>query len=301
MNDFVAFDVETANPDFASICQIGIARFADGQLCEKPWEQYVNPKDFFHPRNVAIHHIDDSTVIVAPTFPQICQALLKKLGSAVVIHHSHFDRTAMRQVFAKYGLPLPQINWLDSMCVVRRTWPDLSKSGYGLESVAKRFGIEYQPHHAAEDARAAGEVFVRAMKESRLSADEWMARVRRPITARSGSHAPTERITRDGNPDGPLYGQTVVFTGTLVIGGKHIPRQEAADLVAAVGCDVAASVTKKTNILIVGDQDIRVLAGHEKSKKLRYAEALMDKGQEIRIVREADAGALVVDYQGDVQ
>ena len=47
MNDFVAFDVETANHDLASICQIGIARFADGQFREK-WEQYVNPQDYFH-------------------------------------------------------------------------------------------------------------------------------------------------------------------------------------------------------------------------------------------------------------
>ena len=30
--EFVALDVETANPDMASICQIGVARFADGML-----------------------------------------------------------------------------------------------------------------------------------------------------------------------------------------------------------------------------------------------------------------------------
>ena len=32
--EFVALDVETANADMASICQIGIAQFRDGSLVE---------------------------------------------------------------------------------------------------------------------------------------------------------------------------------------------------------------------------------------------------------------------------
>ena len=105
MNDFVAFDVETANPDLASICQIGIAYFAEGTYRQK-WEQYVNPQDYFHRRNVAVHGIDESKVENAPTFPQVSAALLERLGDAVVIHHTPFDRTAMNQAFAKHGLAL---------------------------------------------------------------------------------------------------------------------------------------------------------------------------------------------------
>jgi len=41
--EFVAIDVETANADMASICQIGIARFADGLLTSE-WETYVDPQ-----------------------------------------------------------------------------------------------------------------------------------------------------------------------------------------------------------------------------------------------------------------
>jgi DNA polymerase-3 subunit epsilon len=43
--NFVAVDVETANPDFASICQIGIARFEGGKLTEE-WSTLVNPDDY---------------------------------------------------------------------------------------------------------------------------------------------------------------------------------------------------------------------------------------------------------------
>jgi len=42
--NFVAIDVETANSDMASICQIGIAKFENGILVEE-WVSLVNPED----------------------------------------------------------------------------------------------------------------------------------------------------------------------------------------------------------------------------------------------------------------
>jgi DNA polymerase-3 subunit epsilon len=51
---------------------------------------------------------------------------------------------------------------------------------------------------------------------------------------------------------------------------------------------VTDTVTKKTSLLVVGDQDIRLLNGHEKSTKQRKAEQLIAEGQEIRILSESD-------------
>ena len=65
-------------------------------------------------------------------------------------------------------------------------------------------------------------------------------------------------------------------------------RNEAADCASRAGCAVAAGVTKHTTILVVGDQDARMLAGHDKSSKHRKAEELIAKGQPIRIVGESD-------------
>lgn len=38
--EFVAIDVETANADMASICQIGLAKYKDGVL-EKEWSSLI--------------------------------------------------------------------------------------------------------------------------------------------------------------------------------------------------------------------------------------------------------------------
>jgi DNA polymerase III subunit epsilon len=46
-------------------------------------------------------------------------------------------------------------------------------------------------------------------------------------------------------------------------------------------------------MLVVGDQDIAKLAGHEKSSKHRKAEELIAKGTPIRILKESDFKELV--------
>ena len=61
--DFVALDVETANSDLASICQIGLVDFRDGHMV-KSWEWLIDPEDYFDEINVSIHGIDETAVQV---------------------------------------------------------------------------------------------------------------------------------------------------------------------------------------------------------------------------------------------
>lgn len=56
MPSFVAIDVETANADMASICQIGAAVFERGEMVDH-WSSLVDPNDYFDPVNVSIHGI----------------------------------------------------------------------------------------------------------------------------------------------------------------------------------------------------------------------------------------------------
>lgn len=43
--EFVAIDVETANADMASICQIGLAKYKDGNLEESDFMELVAQTD----------------------------------------------------------------------------------------------------------------------------------------------------------------------------------------------------------------------------------------------------------------
>jgi len=283
--NFVAIDVETANVDMASICQIGLAKYENGVLANE-WKSYVDPEDYFDDINVSIHGIDESTVKGAPTFPELADTLRSYLEGRVVVCHTHFDRVAMHQAAQRYGIITPECTWLDSARVARRAWTECAWKGYGLYDVCRMLGHEFRRHDALEDAKAAAHILLAASNENGLDIDGWLKRVRQPIdpTASSSGSA----IKREGNPEGALYGEVLVFTGAL-----EIPRREAADLAAAIGCQVASGVTKKTTLLVVGDQDINKLAGHEKSSKHRKAEELIEKDFPIRILKESDFRELV--------
>lgn len=280
--NFVVIDVETANPDLSSICQVGIASFRDGIL-HNSWESLVNPEDDFDPINVSIHGIDEESVRFSPKWGAVYGTLSPLLQGNIVVSHTAFDRLALLRACEKNKLTPGECRWLDSARVVRRAWPMFSQAGYGLANVAAHFGIKYRRHDALEDARCAGEILLRAIAETGLSVDQWLERVRRPIDPSTALP-----ITRDANLNGPLYGEVLVFTGAL-----SMSRREAADAASAAGCEVAASVTKHTTLLVVGDQDIRKLGGHEKSSKHTKAEELISKGQQIRILGESDFQRLV--------
>ncbi len=162
---FISLDVETANADMASICQIGAARFVDGAVVAE-WKTYVDPVDYFDPVNVSIHGIDESTVVGAPAFSGLASQLSQFVGRDIVVTHTHFDRAAIHQAAKRHGVPIPDWSWLDSARVARRAWSEVSSSGYGLANVCEMIGYTFRHHDALEDAKAAGHVLVRAIADT---------------------------------------------------------------------------------------------------------------------------------------
>ena len=282
---FIALDVETANPQFSSICSIGIV-FFDESGARKKWATLVNPRDYFYHTNIRIHGITEQRVKTQPDFAGVYHELVSMLGSNTIISHGPFDRGAINRAVSKYQLPPLSNAWIDVIKVARRTWPQFKGTGYGLKALANNFGIQFTHHDAAEDALTTGLIFLRAIKDSGIPVSEWVTNSSGPIKRSPSTKAD---IRRDGNAEGPLYGEHVVFTGALTIS-----RAEAANLAESVGCAVDKNVTKVTTILVVGDQDVDRLAdGNTKSEKHRRAEELTLSGQEINIIGQSDFFALI--------
>ena len=286
MLTFNSIDVETANADRASICQIGIAHVRDGDI-EDQWQILVNPEDWFDPCNVSIHGIDEDAVRNSPTLPEVRGELRSRLCGSVLVSHTSFDRVAFERGMTRYNLEQLQVTWLDSAKIARRAWPEnYGHSGYGLKNIATDLDISFKHHDALEDAKATAGIVLHACAATDTDIEGWLRRVNRPIfPGASGSGLSTRR---EGNAEGALYGETIVFTGAF-----GIPRREAADMAAEAGCDVANSVTRKVTMLVVGTQDRSKLNGYEKSSKHRKAEALIQKGVDIQILSVSDFSELM--------
>lgn len=284
---FVVIDVETANPDMSSICQVGLAVYEDGERVEAH-SILIDPEDEFNEFNIAIHGITPEQVQGKPNFSEALPGIQHVLGDAPVVSYGHFDKTAMAQACYRYGRDLSVTAWLNLHPVVRRAWPEeAAKHGVALAKTAKRLGVKLVNHHDAKaDAIAAGDIFLQAMSVSGLGIVEWIKRVASPIHPGQGNerHVSTYEV----NPEGVLLGEGVVFTGAL-----SMTREQAREAAAKLGCVPLSGVSKKTTILVVGDQDIRVLRGSNKSKKHLKAEELIQKGHPLRILGESDFMAML--------
>lgn len=285
MNDFIAIDVETANPDYSTICQIGIIKFRDGKIVDK-WETLINPEDYFDGFNISIHGIEEEDVEDSPTIPEVYNILKELLSGEICLSHGSFDETALTRVFDKYCLEQINIKWLNNFRVVRRTWEQFSHDGYGLKNVANFLGFEFSHHNALEDARIAGLIFMEAVKKTGLNVDDWIKRVKKPIKDIK------ELINNkeiEQNPEGELFGEIILFTGTL-----EIVRSEAQILAAQEGAEIGNSVTKKTTMLVIGEVDKTKLAeGANKTGKMKKAQELISNGQHIKVITEADFFSLI--------
>lgn len=119
-----------------------------------------------------------------------------------------------------------------------------------------------------------------------LSEEAWYKMLNIPVP----HHAPSSAVSAkdivtdktDFDETHPLFGKLCVFTGTL----EKMLRKDAMQLVVDFGGSVGNSVTKKTNYLILGNNDYCPLIKDGKSTKQKKAEELKLAGSDIEIISE---------------
>ena len=172
---FNAIDVETANSDRSTICQIGIVHVRSGVIKQQV-SLLVDPEAQFSGFNVGIHGIDQDTVKDSLTLPRLAPELRRLLDGMVLVSHTSFDRGALDGAMARYGLEPIRAAWLDSSLIARRAWPENFGRKWNLALISGTLGIKFQHHDAAEDARAAGEIVLHACQHTGLDIDSWLNR-----------------------------------------------------------------------------------------------------------------------------
>lgn len=166
--DFIGFDVETANGDVGSICQIGVVRFVDGvEVAAESWLCTPPPGlAEFSADNIAIHGITPGDVAGQPGFADRLPGLLEFIGDLpVVAHNAQFDMMALQRACAASDLPVPTLSFGCSLILARAA--GLGLTSHRLPVVAGALGVPLGRHHdATEDARAAALILVALARNS---------------------------------------------------------------------------------------------------------------------------------------
>jgi DNA polymerase-3 subunit epsilon len=295
--DFVAIDVETANSRRGSICAIGAAVVRDGVVVSThSWlTRPPTGLDHFDGINISLHGITPDMVANQPSFAERLDQLLEVTGGLpLVAHNAAFDIGALREACMAVDREWPTADYACSLIMARRA---LDLISYRLPMVAGECGVDLAAHHeAGSDALACAHVVLEIARRrnadnlgdllaglqvltGRLEAAAWAGC--RGASSYTGPQLPD--VAADADPEHPLHGQIMVFTGAL-----SIRRQDAWDAVARCGAVVEKGVNKRTTMLVVGDG----FTGHDPADfwtgKAAKALHWRKKGHRIEVLTEAD-------------
>ena len=311
--DFIAIDLETANSSLSSACSIGIAAVANFEIVKK-FYSLIKPVNIdFSDKNVAIHGIKPEMVKDAPTFTDLWDDIAPFFSShtPIVAHNARFDLSVLKLCAPP---KIPDLLYIDSMDIAS----PFVGSRRNLAACVEAMGIKLEHHHDAfEDAEACAQIAIKGI--SALNCEcmweyltlashvhmHWLHDLTPQRTF--GTHKSTVQNNQNSkfayvapssivptitciNKDGPLYGKHIVFTGEL-----SISRAEAMQMAVNAGATVKSSISRKTNILVLGVQDKAIVGDDGMSTKEERAYQLNSSGvAEIKIINEAEFCAMAM-------
>lgn len=312
--DFTAIDFETATHQSDSACQLAAVRVRGGEVVESAcW--LIRPRPFYiSPRNIEIHGITPNMVRDEPEFGELWPQIANVIGDdCLIAHNASFDLGVLLACLKTHGHAAPDMQYSCTRAIARRAWPDQPR--FGLKPLSDWLGVQFKHHDALEDSIACAKIALAAAKHvgagtleqleeklklSRGVAGAWgksgPATARRSATPTPPEPPGTDVLVSAAGIDvqrllvraefmRPLAGQRVVFTGTLT----RIERDDAERLTQVCGGRCVASVSRLTNLLVVGEPDSRTLrSGRSVSTKEEKARELIAGGANVQIVSEVE-------------
>lgn len=273
LKTFTAIDFETFTSERSSACAIGLAKVKDGHIIHK-FYSLINPiADNRTVDNSSIHGITAEMVTKAPTFSQLWPLIKGIVGSdTIVSHNSDFDESVWNEQLRHYSLDIPYS--FRFVCTYKMT-------GESLEDCCARHHIDMGIHHdALDDAVACARVMLAEGGHIQVSTFKGgIEAALGTLKAKKMDRATLDPLSDDRieNSSTPFFHARTVITGVL----EAFPnRNELGKKLQALGADINTSISKKTDIVVMGSA-----AGPAKVKKI---EELKAAGHDIRVIYEPE-------------
>jgi len=295
--NFTALDLETANEQRNSICSVGLVSVRNGVIADKK-SFLVKPQELrFTDINKRIHGISEEDVINAPEFNAVWEQLQPLIDRQILLaHNADFDIDAIKQTLYAYNMNGLTNKFICTQKLAQEAFPDLEN--YRLTDVAIYLGLHSIHHDSVSDATIAAEIGIKAIPiYSKNFYSYGYEELTHYIVKKNSAEKKNSYLSGfnekkidsnllkpnldNANPDNPFYNKKVVFTGDM----QKISRQDAANKIQNLGADINTSISKKTEIVVVGDG-----AGPSKIKKI---EELNSQGCKIRLIYEDEFLSLI--------
>ena len=287
---YTVIDLETTglNCTQDEIIELAAIRVRKGQISDT-FSSLVQCEGCLPAMITSITGIAQTDLSEAPKLEDILPAFLDFLGRDILVGHNvAFDVGFLSQACQQLLGRSVSNDMIDTIRFCRKR---MKLDSYRLSAVREALGLpEHTAHRALSDCETTMEVY-EALKQIKPSAPGKKstvssARFRAAPLERHPELYPTDIITGE---ESPFWGAVCVLTGEL-----HISREEAAAMIETAGGTIKSAVSRKTNYLIVGQQDKSLVGEDGLSSKEEKAIALNESGKaHIQMISEEQLCAML--------
>ena len=283
-DEYICIDVETTGLDFEydEIIEVAAVFVKDGGIVNQ-YSSLIKPSFPISSFIEDLTGIRNEDLLDAPSIGQIIPKLSAFIGSCVLVGHNvHFDINFLYDAFEKAGLSLSN-DFVDTMRIGRKLHPEMPH--HRLQDLVEKYGVQQdRKHRAGEDVLATQQCY-EAMK-AEIAASCGFDSFSRLFVKSSKSYKDmlnsVQAETDVFDETNPIYGKVVVFTGAL----SSMQRKDAFQIVMNLGGIPSENINKKTNFLVVGNEDFAKSVKDGKTTKMQKAEKYKEQGLDIEVLSE---------------
>lgn len=288
VDDYTVLDLETTglSPTYDDIIEIAALKVRNNEIYET-YHQLVNPGYEIDTFISDLTGITNEMLSNAPAIDDVIHEFLNFVSDDVIVGHNiNFDVNFVYDNAYATANTYFSNNFIDTMRLSRKLFKE--EKHHRLLDVAKYCQIDVNEHHRALADCNSTFLIYNSLKEIALEQYgnlESFSNSFRPRPRQSYDYRKLPELTPDTydfDETHPLYNKSCVFTGTL----EKMTRVEAAQFVVNCGGSVENNITKKTNILVLGNNDYCKSIKDGKSTKQKKAEQYIRKGNDLIIVPE---------------
>lgn len=282
--DYVVIDLETTGlmPDFDEIIEIAALKIENGNITDT-FQQLVKPEDEIGSFIEKLTGITNEMLSTAPKINEVLPLFDKFVGDSIAVGHNvNFDVNFLYDNYVNVLDKPFSNNFIDTMRISRKIYPTLPH--HRLKDIVQHLGIaENGYHRALKDCEYTYKCY--QSMENTVMQDFNGIQAFQALFRKGGKLDLTKLVANklEFDETHPLYKKVCVFTGTL----EKYTRQQAAQIVVNLGGTCGNTVNKKTDYLILGNNDYCSTIKNGKSSKQKKAEEYKLKGQDIEIIPES--------------